>query len=71
MQQKAKIPSPDKYTGHRDSFVDKKRLSIYKADRKYTFSEIEKKGKLFPGPDMYENTRFDEKYNKPPKNCYT
>lgn len=71
MAQKAKIPSPDKYTGHRESFVDKRKLSIYTSDRKYTFSEIEKRSKLVPGPDKYENTRFDEKYNKPPKNCYT
>tara|TARA_B100000780_G_C20948189_1_gene378231 strand:+ start:83 stop:337 length:255 start_codon:yes stop_codon:yes gene_type:complete len=72
MKEKAKIPSPDKYTGHRDTFLDKKKLSIYTSDRKWTFSEIEKRSKLFPvGPDKYENTRFDEKYVKPPKICTT
>ena len=71
MAQKAKIPSPDKYTGHRESFVDKRKVSIYTTDRKSFCLDIEKKAKLVPGPAQYDTARFDEKYVKPPKTSYT
>lgn len=32
--------------------------------------EIEKKEKNKPSPSQYENTKFDERYIKPPKTCY-
>lgn len=32
--------------------------------------DIEKKEKNRPSPSQYENTKFDERYIKPPKTCY-
>ena len=45
-------------------------MSIYTSDRKWTWMEIEKKEKTKPSPNTYDNTKFDEKYKKPPKTCY-
>ena len=35
MKQKEKIPAPDKYNGHKKSFVDNRKMSIYTSDRKW------------------------------------
>ena len=32
--------------------------------------DIEKKEKHKPSPSSYESTKFDERYIKPPKNCF-
>jgi len=70
MKQKEKIPSPDKYTGHKKSFNDNRKMSIYTSDRKWSWMEIEKKEKNKPSPNQYNTSKFDEKYDKPPKTCY-
>ena len=67
MAEKAKIPSPDKYTGQRVNFLDDKRHKIYAHERKFEFADLIKKGKNSPGCTSYNTTQFDEKYVKPPK----
>ena len=45
-------------------------MSIYTSDRKWSWMEIEKKEKNKPSPNQYNTSKFDEKYDKPPKTCY-
>ena len=71
IERSQKIPSPDKYTGQRESFNDQtKRSKIYMFDRKSELARQAEETKKMPGVGRYETTKFDEKYNKPPKGNY-
>ena len=74
MEEKKKIPSPDKYecNVHRKNFNDlNKKSQIYMFDRKSVMGVVIEEAKKTPGIGKYETLAFDEKRCKPPKGTYT
>lgn len=69
MAGKAKVPSPDKYLGHKQ-FVDPagQRMTIYPYDRRTYIKHIMEASKHMPGAAHYNTTQYDEKRVKPPPN---
>ena len=65
---KMMVPSPDKYLGHRTTFVDpKKNGKIMMTDKTSTMDEVIKKAKETPGAGRYNAYGFDERFVKPPR----
>lgn len=65
---KAMVPSPDKYIGHRTTFIDpKKNSKIMMTDKTSTMDEVIKKAKETPGAGRYNAYGFDERFVKPPR----
>ena len=70
MEDKAKIPGPDKYecNVHRKDFNDQRKKSkIFTHERKSSVLDAIEESKKFPGVGRYDVFGFDEKKNKPPK----
>lgn len=63
-----KLPSPDKYNGHRANFNDMtKKSKIYMFERKVYIDDVKAAAKKTPGVGKYENFGWDEKRVKPPR----
>ena len=68
MERSKKLPSPDKYTGHRLNFNDlNKKSKIYMFERKSYYDDVIKAAKKTPGIGKYDNYSYDEKRVKPPR----
>lgn len=63
---KSHVPSPDKYSVDMDFLDAKKKMTIYKYDRKTYIENYIKDGKKSPGVATYKIDAYDEKYVKPP-----
>ena len=66
MKQKAKIPSPDKYSEH-GSMISPRTLMMYTKDRSTYIDTLFAQSKKTPGIGKYDKYEYDEKRLKPVK----
>ena len=63
IDQQEKLPSPDKYSHHKDMVTNKPSL-IYMRDRKTFMKDVLETSRAQPGVGRYDTTAFDERYNR-------